>query len=35
MPIAIDHVLAPGGGVNWLRGKLGSDHRGLVAHVAL
>lgn len=35
LPIAIDHVYAPGGGVAELRPKLGSDHRGLLAHVSL
>lgn len=32
-PMAIDHVLAPGGGSVRYRPLLGSDHRGLVANV--
>ncbi|SMX42199.1 endonuclease/exonuclease/phosphatase family protein [Actibacterium lipolyticum] len=35
LPIPIDHVFAPGGGQAELRGKMGSDHRGLVARVGL
>lgn len=34
-PLPIDHVFAPGGGRAETRGLLGSDHRGLLAHVAL
>lgn len=35
LPLPIDHVLAPGGGTTELREKLGSDHRGVVARIAL
>lgn len=34
-PLPIDHVLAPGGGRTEVRGLLGSDHRGIVAHVTV
>lgn len=33
VPLAIDHVLAPGGGRTTARPRLGSDHRGLLARV--
>ena len=31
LPIAIDRVLAPGGGLTERRPRLGSDHHGLLA----
>lgn len=34
-PLAIDHVIAPGGGQTQLRPKLGSDHGGIVAQLSL
>lgn len=34
-PLPIDHVFAPGGGHAEARGLLGSDHRGIVAHVTV
>lgn len=35
LPMAIDHVLAPGGGAVAARPRLGSDHLGLLARVRL
>ncbi|MGR3404013.1 endonuclease/exonuclease/phosphatase family protein [Roseovarius indicus] len=34
-PLPIDHVFAPYGGRTEARGLLGSDHRGIVAHVSV
>jgi endonuclease/exonuclease/phosphatase (EEP) superfamily protein YafD len=35
VPLLLDHVHAPGGGTAQYRGLLGSDHRGVLADVAL
>jgi endonuclease/exonuclease/phosphatase (EEP) superfamily protein YafD len=35
MPLSIDYILAPGGGLSERRPRLGSDHYGVLARVAL